>query len=79
MIAIQNVTTAEELVTAVCKAVKEKKWHTFVGPIDGKAIRVKVFGLWPQIFDVNGIRHGASSEFGTQKALRSFMLDAITK
>lgn len=73
MISIQNVATAEELATAVCKAVKEQKWHTFVGPINGKQIRLKVFGLWPQIFDVDGVRHGASAEFGTQKVLKAFL------
>jgi hypothetical protein len=77
MISIQNVTTAEELATAVCKAVKEQKWHIFTGPINGKEIRLKVFGLWPQIFDVNGVRHGASAEFGTQKVLKTFILGAL--
>lgn len=77
MIAIQNVLTADDLVAAVCKVAKEKKWHTFVGSIGGKAIRVKVYGLWPQVFDVDGIRHGSSCEFNTQKALKAFMLDAL--
>lgn len=77
MIAIQNVATPVDLATAVCKAVKEKKWHTFVGTLNGKEVRLKVYGLWPQIFDVDGVRHGSSCEFTTQKALKALILDTL--
>lgn len=77
MTPLENVTTAEDLATAMCRAVKHKKWHTFVGTIAGKSVRVKVFGLLPQVFSVDGASHAPSTELKTQKALRAFVLGAI--
>lgn len=77
MIQLQNVTTALELATAMCRAVKEQKWHTFVGTIAGKAVQVKVYGLFPQIFMVDGLRHTPSRELKTQKAMKEFVLTAF--
>jgi hypothetical protein len=77
MTPIENVTTPDDLATALCKAVKLKKWHTFLGTISGKAVRIKVYGLWPQVFSVDGVSHAPSVELKTQKALRLFVLNAI--
>jgi hypothetical protein len=77
MTPIDNVTTADDLATALCRAVKLKKWHTFLGTVAGKAVSVKICGLWPQVFRVDGVSHAPSVELKTQKALKAFVLDAI--
>lgn len=77
MTPIENVTTADDLATALCRAVKLQKWHTFLGNVAGKAVRVKICGLWPQVFSVDGVSHAPSVELKTQKALKQFVLGAL--
>lgn len=69
-------TSAEELAKAVAASVKHNKWHAFIGTLNGKAVRVKVYGLYLQIFDVDGVHHGGG-HFTTQKQLKDTIIGAI--
>ena len=31
------------------------KWYWFNDTVDGKAVRIKAFGTWMQIYDVDGV------------------------
>ncbi len=78
MIPLMNVgDTVESLATELVKASKRGKWHTFVGTVAGKSVRIKAYGLWCQIFDINGISHAHGVECKTQKAFRAYIADAM--
>ena len=32
------------------------KWYWFNDTVDGKAVRIKAFGTWMQIYDVDGVK-----------------------
>lgn len=69
-------TSAEELAKAVAASVKHNKWHAFIGTLNGKAVRVKVYGLYLQIFDVDGVRHGGQT-YTTQRELKATITGAL--
>ncbi len=72
-----NDATPESLATEVCRAAKLKTWHTYTGTINNKAVEVKVYGLWMQIFRINGIDY-ANPEFKTQKEMKAYIIESIT-
>lgn len=76
MIEITGVTTVEALAIAVAKTVRTQKWHFFVGAIQGKQVRLKVYGLYLQIFEVDGIKHG-QSHYQTQRHMKEDIKNAI--
>lgn len=76
MIEITGITTLEALATAVAKAVRTQKWHFFAGIIQGKQVRLKAYGLYLQIFEVEGIKHG-QSHYQTQRQMKEDIKNAI--
>lgn len=74
---LTGIETAEQLADKLCAAVKTSKWHTFVGAVNGKSVRVKAYRLWLQIFDVDGVRYGESDSFKTQAAMRGYILTTL--
>lgn len=40
------------------RIANKEKWITFIGVINGKNITLKSFGLYLQIFRVNGLNYG---------------------
>jgi len=53
------------------------KWFTFSGTVNGRLVRLKAYGLWLQILDVDGIRHGSSSETSTVREFKQMLSDAL--
>jgi hypothetical protein len=53
------------------------KWFTFSGVVDGKSVKLKAYGLWLQVFDVNSIRHGKSVEASTVREFKQMLSDAL--
>jgi hypothetical protein len=71
--------TKEAFVKAVNAARLSFKgtWYGFSGTVDGKTVRVKAYGRWLQVLDVNGIRHGESSESATVGAFKEQLTSAL--
>ena len=40
----------------------KNKWYTFVGEVEGMKVKIKGYGTWLQIFNVDGTDYGNSSE-----------------
>ena len=38
------------------------KWYWFNDTVDGKAVRIKAFGTWMQIYDVDGVNYANCME-----------------
>ena len=38
------------------------KWYWFNGTVGGKAVRIKAFGTWMQIYDVDGVDYANCME-----------------
>ena len=38
------------------------KWYWFSDTVGGKAVRIKAFGTWIQIFTVDGVNHAVCTE-----------------
>lgn len=71
--------TIEEFMKDVnsVRKVSKGKWYTFVGTVQNKKVRLKAFSKWPQVLDVDGIRHGHSGGFDTVAAFKSYLSEAI--
>lgn len=41
---------------------KAGAWYQFRGTVDGKAVEIKAFKTWLQIFRVDGVRYGGAME-----------------
>ena len=55
--------SSEEFVKLTNKARLANKghWYSATGLVNNKEIRLKAFGTWLQVLDVNAIRHGVST------------------
>ena len=40
----------------------KNNWYMYTGEVCGKSVKIKGFGTWLQIFEVNGINHSNSME-----------------
>ncbi len=40
----------------------KNKWYTFNDTVNNKAVQIKGFGTWLQIFNIDGVRYGNSME-----------------
>lgn len=72
----ETITTFEQLAKILASKVKEQKWHTFVGTVEGKEVRVKIYGLYLQIFDVDGVHYAGHGHYNTQKDLKLAIMKA---
>ena len=37
------------------RLARRGKWYWFSATVEGKAVRIKAFGTWMQIYDVDGV------------------------
>ena len=44
------------------RLVNRGKWYWFRGNVEGKAVRIKAFGTWMQIYDVDGVDYANCME-----------------
>jgi hypothetical protein len=69
----ETITTFKQLADVLASKAKEQKWHVFCGTVEGKDVRVKVYGCYLQIFDVDGVRYGGGMH-NTQRQLKADVL-----
>lgn len=73
---LMNDSTPESLANECAKAAKLKSWHVWQGIINNKAVEVKIYALFLQIFRIDGIDY-AGREFTSQKELKAYIIDSI--
>jgi hypothetical protein len=71
--------TIEDFVKAVNTARRSFKgtWYCFVGTVAGKAVKLKAYGKWLQVLDINGIRHGDSTGQPTVKDFKEKLTNSL--
>ena len=76
MYKLENINTSIELADAMAKSVKLKQWHIFNGIIGGKRILVKCFGLYIQVFNIDGVRYG-NTDLKSQKEMKRIIINTL--
>lgn len=53
------------------------KWVAWLGCVNGKSVRLKFFELYIQIFDIDGVRYGKSSDCSSVSAWVDHLHDSF--
>ena len=58
----------KEFVKAVNKLRldNKNKWYQWIGIVNGKDVRLKGFGTWLQIFEIDGISHNGNMDISVK-------------
>ena len=66
-----------EFVTEIDSKRKSGTWYTYLGNVNGKAIRLKGYKTWLQVFTVNGIDNSGCMDISV-KAFKELLIQAVS-
>jgi hypothetical protein len=74
----ENFSDPEEFAKQLNSArlANKNNWFVFSGQVGGKLVELKMFGLYLQIFRIDGVNHGGQ-EFSKVNLFREFVSSAI--
>ena len=49
------------------RLANKNKWYALTGTVNGKAIKIKGFGTWLQIFDIDGFYYGTCCDIPVKR------------